>query len=95
LVGTADIVLKVQKEKRFDVAMRVDNHGTDETGRNRFRTVIDWNNPTGGSDKLSATIQQAYSDKNNNYNSVEYSRHLGDGSYLFKVNVDNNILSYT
>ena len=90
LIGTADIVLKTQAEKRFDVAMRVDNEGTDETGQYRFRTVIDWNNPTGGSDKISATIQQSYRDKNNDYNSLEYSRYLGDGSYLFDVFFNNN-----
>lgn len=90
MVGTADIVLKTQEEKRFDVAFRVDNHGTDETGRNRFRTVIDWNNPTGGADRLTGTIEQSYSEKNNNYNSVEYSRYLGDGSYLFTALVDNS-----
>ena len=31
LIGTADIVLKVQEEKRFDVALRVDDHGTQVT----------------------------------------------------------------
>jgi Hemolysin activation/secretion protein len=89
LIGTADIVLKVQKEKRFDVAMRVDNHGTDETGKNRFRTVIEWNNPTGG-DVLTATIQQAYSPKNNNYNSLDYTRFLGDSTYSINAFVNNN-----
>ncbi|MGH8120582.1 MAG: ShlB/FhaC/HecB family hemolysin secretion/activation protein, partial [Gammaproteobacteria bacterium] len=90
MIGTADIVLKTQEEKRFDVAFRVDNHGTDETGNYRFRTVIDWNNPTGGADRLSATIEQSFHDKNYNYNSLEYSRYLGDGSYLFTAFVDNS-----
>ena len=49
-VGMADIVLKVQDENRFDFAMRADNHGLQETGRIRYRTAVDWNNPTGGGD---------------------------------------------
>lgn len=88
-VGTADIVLKTQEEKRFDVAMRVDNHGTRETGRNRFRTVIDWNNPTGGADRLTGIIQQTYTPKNNVFKSIAYERFLGD-SYKFRASFDAN-----
>jgi hemolysin activation/secretion protein len=78
-VGTADIVLKVQEEDRFDFAMRVDNHGLQETGRFRFRTTVDWNNPTGGGDRASVTIQQTYQPKNNVFISLDYQRYLGRG----------------
>ncbi|NOG59039.1 MAG: ShlB/FhaC/HecB family hemolysin secretion/activation protein [Proteobacteria bacterium] len=78
-VGEADIVLKVQEEKWYDVAYRADNHGLQETGRNRFRTTVDWNNPTGGADKISATYQQTYNPKNNDYWSLDYQRFLGRG----------------
>ena len=88
-IGTADIVLKVQEEKRFDVAMRVDDHGTPETGRNRFRTVIDWNNITDGADRLTLTVQQSYNPKNNVYKSVAYERFLGS-SYRFRGRVDRS-----
>ena len=90
LVGTADLVLKVQKEARFDVAMRVDNHGTRETGQNRFRTVIDWNNPTGGADKLSLSIQQSYNPKNNTVKDFNYKRFLADGSYAINAFYNTN-----
>jgi len=90
LVGTADIVLKVQEENRFDVAMRVDNHGTRETGQNRFRTVIDWNNPTGGADRLTLTVQQTYSPKNNVFKGVDYKRFLWDSSYTFNAFFNTN-----
>lgn len=90
LVGTADIVLKVQKEKRFDVAFRVDNHGTRETGQNRFRTIIDWNNITNGDDKLSLTVQQTYHPKNNDFKGFDYERYLSDGSYLAKAFFNTN-----
>jgi hemolysin activation/secretion protein len=89
-VGTADIVLKTQKEKRFDVAFRVDNHGTKETGEKRFRTVIDWNNPTNGADQLTGTIQQSYGPKNNDYHSLEYKRRFGDGSYSMSAFINHN-----
>jgi hemolysin activation/secretion protein len=88
-VGEADIVLKVQEEKWYDVAYRADNHGLQETGRNRFRTTIDWNNPTGGADKVTATIQQTYNPKNNEYWSLDYERYLGRG-YTFGLNTFKN-----
>jgi len=78
-IGEADIILKVQEEKSFDVSYRADNHGLQQTGRNRFRTTIDWNNPTGGADRLTATIQQTYNPKNNDYWSLDYERFLGNG----------------
>ncbi len=76
-VGTADIVLRVQEEKRFAASMRADNHGLQETGRARYRTTIDWNNITGGVDKLSFAIQQTYRPKNNTFIAASYERYLG------------------
>jgi len=76
-VGSADIVLKVQEEKFYDVALRVDNHGTQETGRVRFRTTVDWNNMMGVSDRLSLTVQESYSPKENTFESISYERHVG------------------
>lgn len=81
-VGEADIVLKVQEEKWYDVAYRVDNQGLQETGRNRFRTTIDWNNPTGFADKLSITYQQTYNPKNNDFWAIDYEIFLGRGFTL-------------
>ncbi len=80
--GEADIVLKVQEEKWYDVAYRADNHGLQETGRNRFRTTIDWNNPSGFADKLSATLQQTYNPKNNDFWALDYQIFLGRGFTL-------------
>jgi hemolysin activation/secretion protein len=88
-VGEADIVLKVQEEKWYDVAYRADNHGIQETGRNRFRTIVDWNNPTGGADKVSVTYQQTYNPKNNDYWSLDYERYLGNG-YTMGLNTFKN-----
>lgn len=79
LVGTADIVLRVQEEKRFDFSYRVDNHGLQDTGRIRFRPELVWNNITDGADKLSVTLQQTYNPKNNLFQSYEYQRYIDWG----------------
>lgn len=78
-VGTADIILKVQEEKQFDIAFRADVHGSQETGRNRLRTSVDINNITGFADKLTLTGQQAYNPKNNIFLGADYERFLANG----------------
>ncbi|MGK0298087.1 MAG: hemolysin activation/secretion protein [Gammaproteobacteria bacterium] len=75
-VGTADIILRVQGEKTFDLAYRVDNNGLLETGKYRFRPSFEWNNPTGGADRLSLSVQQTYVPKNNTFTSADYDRYL-------------------
>ena len=77
MVGTADILLRVQEEQRFGVALRADNHGTRETGRARGRVTLDWNNPTGAADKLSVTVQQAWRPRNSFFQAYDYERPLG------------------
>ena len=78
-VGLADIVLKIQEEKQFDVAFRADDHGTRETGRNRFRTIIDWNNVLGFADRFTLSGQQSYNPKNNWFVAIDYERFLANG----------------
>jgi hemolysin activation/secretion protein len=78
-VGTADIVLRVQEEKRLEVAFRIDNQGLQDTGIARFRPVIEWNNVTATADRLTITVQQTYNPKNNAYQNFEYERFFGWG----------------
>jgi len=88
-VGEADIVLKVQQEKIYDVDYRIDTHGLKETGLNRFRSIVNWNNPTGGADRVTVTIQQTYNPKLNNYWSIDYKRYLGHG-FTFGTGIFRN-----
>jgi hemolysin activation/secretion protein len=87
LVGTADLVLRVQQEKRFNVSYRIDNHGLPETGRWRVRPTVEWNNILGGADRLQVSIQQTYLPKNNLFYSFDYDRYLGDG---YSIGVTSN-----
>ncbi len=88
-IGEADIVLKVQQEKSYDVDYRIDNHGLKETGLNRLRTIVHWNNPTGGADRITITLQQSYNPKMNNYWSIDYKLYLGRG-YTFGTGIFRN-----
>ena len=91
-VGTADIVLNVQEEKRFDVALRTDSGGTQQTGRARLRAVVDWNNITGGADKATVSVQQSYNPKNSTYLAFDYQRHL-PGGYVWSTSFTRNVFS--
>ncbi len=79
LIGTADIVLNVQDEKRFDSRFRVDNYGNQETGRIRGRVSIDWNSVFKGPDKLGFLAQQAFSPKESSFYYFDYERYLPYG----------------
>ena len=88
-VGEADIVLKVQQEKSYDVDYRIDTHGLKETGLNRFRTIVHWNNPTGGADRITVTLQQTYNPKMNNFWAIDYKVYLGR-SYTIGAGIFRN-----
>src|SRR6185437_1279982 len=59
-VGTTDIVVNVQNEKRFDGSVRADNDGTSFTGRDRLIGVLDVNDLTGDADLLTVTALKTF-----------------------------------
>ena len=71
-VGTADMVLKVQDEKRLEAALRWDNHGIAETGRNRELGRFAVNSPLGRGDKLTLTIQRTVAPANTWFYAIDY-----------------------
>lgn len=75
-VGTADMVIKVQEENRFEGAVLADNHGIRETGRNRYRVVGTVNNLTGAGDRFSGTLQHTEQPAKSFFWAAEYERPL-------------------
>ena len=51
-VGDTLLNVNVKAEEVFDYNLRVDNHGAEETGKERLYGDILWNNPTGTADQL-------------------------------------------
>jgi len=88
-VGEADLVLKVQDEQRMDFSVRLDNQGTQRTGRNRLRATVDLNNPTEAADRLRLVGQGAYDPQNQSFWNLEYFRHLGRG-YTVRAFMEEN-----
>ena len=75
-VGQADMVVKVQEEKRFEAEVRADNHGIRETGQNRYRVVGIANNVTGAADQFRATLQHTEQPAFSFFWAAEYERPL-------------------
>jgi len=73
-VGTTDLVLRVQDERRWDLSVRGDNHGTRFTGRNRAIVEAGLNNPTGAGDRLSGTFVRQFTPTRSNFGEVRYER---------------------
>ena len=71
-VGTADIMLKVQEEQRFEAALRWDNHGIRETGLNRQLGRFTVNNPLGMGDRFTTTIQRTVAPRNTWFYALDY-----------------------
>ena len=81
LVGTADLVLKVQDEQRMHATIRADQHGTAETGRLRTRAVFDLNNPTSAGDHFEVVAQQTFNPRQQFLVRGAYRRPLGKGFF--------------
>ena len=79
-VGTADLVLSVQREKPYDVSINIDNNGSKFTGERRITVDARWNNPTGAGDVLAAQVLQAWKPKNSVFYSVTYERPIWPGA---------------
>ncbi len=75
--GESDLVLKVQDEDEFEGSVRLDNHGSEETGMGRVRTRLDWNNVSGHADRLRLTALHSFDPANNAFGRLEYKRLLG------------------
>ena len=81
-VGTTDLVLRVQDERSFDASVRVDNHGTRFTGRNRGVVDIALNNPTGAGDRISGTVIRQTDPSRSNFGEIRYERPLWAGTLV-------------
>ncbi len=71
-VGSADMMLKVQDEKRVEAALRWDNHGIRETGLNRELGRVTVNDPLGQGDKFTTTIQRTVAPANTWFYALDY-----------------------
>jgi len=71
-VGDTKLNINVVSEKRFDFNVRADNHGTNETGKNRYYAEALVNNLLGFSDLLHVGTLHTVSPSNSTFWQVKY-----------------------
>lgn len=89
-VGTTDIVINVNQEKRYGASVRADNEGTEFTGKKRLIGSVDWNNPTGDADLLSLTALKTFSPSNSTFGDVRYAHPFFSASNTLALDVSRN-----
>ncbi len=75
-VGDTRLNLNTRGEQRYYASIRIDNHGTDETGRQRLYGEVLVNNLLGVADQLHLGALHAFSPSNTTYWLLRYSFNL-------------------
>jgi len=92
--GESDLILKVNREKRFAGTIGVDNHGSEFTGTYRSRLDFSINNPSGYADQLNfiALLSNTSVDDllNSQFGGINYSLPLLRSDWAFGTSVTYN-----
>jgi hemolysin activation/secretion protein len=72
-VGDTRLQLDVQAEHRYQGFARLDNHGSDQTGKYRLYAEARLNNPAGLSDQLTLGALNSFYPDNTTYGQLKYS----------------------
>lgn len=71
-VGDTRLNVNVKSESRYNANLRVDNHGTDESGLYRFYADFQVNNLIGTADRLQASLLETASPSNTTYWKLDF-----------------------
>ncbi|CAA0108440.1 Uncharacterised protein [BD1-7 clade bacterium] len=88
--GETKLVLDVT-ERQFRFSLNTDNYGTRQTGVNRYLITMDWLNPSGSGDLLSAGYLRTSSPSNSNLGFLNYQLPIFDAKTSFTMSFDTNI----
>lgn len=89
-VGESDLLVKVQEEERRGYTLRLDNYGTESTGKNRFTLSYTENNLFGNADSLDLSFLQTFTPTNNLYGGIKYKSPVGSHNTLVGGGVSSN-----
>ena len=71
-VGDTRLNINAKQEQRFNGNLRVDNHGSKETGEYRLYGEVLVNNPIGNADQLQLGLLNSFSPDNTTYHQLKY-----------------------
>lgn len=89
-VGDARLNLDVRWQREFEANVRVDNHGSEQTGEFRLYTEGLWNNPLGNADQLQVAALLAAKPTNTVYGLMRYSTRVYDPRFNVSVGFSSN-----
>lgn len=75
-VGDTRLNVTVREETRYRANVRIDNHGTEDTGLYRLYGDVQMNNPLGLADRLQVSGLYAFEPSNNDYWQLKYQARL-------------------
>lgn len=89
-VGETDLVVRVQRERRWQANLRADNYGTRFTGQYRVFADLQWNSPTGVGDRFYAALLRQFDPSNGRFWQLEYERPIGSPNTFIGVSAQKN-----
>jgi hemolysin activation/secretion protein len=89
-VGDTHLNINVKSERRYNANVRVDNHGSKESGLYRFYADAQVNNALGMADMLHASFLRTRQPANTNYYRLNYELNLFRPRFRFGVETSKN-----
>ena len=89
-VGDTRLNVTVKEESRYNGNVRLDNHGTEDTGLYRLYADFQLNNPLGLADKLQASVLSTFQPSNTNYWQLQYQMKLFGPRTRLSVDASEN-----
>jgi len=89
-IGDSKLALKVTHENAFDSTLRLDNHGSELTGKYRAFIEFYWNNPSGIADQLNIAFLQSTSPDNSTYGLIGYNLPLFSPRWHLSLSASTN-----
>jgi hemolysin activation/secretion protein len=89
-VGDTRLNLDVRNESKYKSNLRLDNHGSEQTGEYRLYGEVFWNNPLGNADQLHIAALYATNPDNTDYYKLGYSTRLLSPRFTLSAAVSEN-----
>jgi len=89
-VGDTKLNLNVISEHAYASNVRLDNHGSEQTGENRLYGEFFWQNPSGNADQLQMAALFTFNPDNATYGQIRYSTRLLSPRFSIAVGYSTN-----
>jgi len=89
-VGDTKLNINVKNEARYNANLRMDNHGTDESGLYRFYADFQVNNLLGTADRIQASLLETMSPSNTTYWKFLFETNFFDPRFRLELGTSEN-----